>query len=267
MSDNGAGRGRPKVIEIELDSGVMVHVTPLNLWVYQQLQEAAAEQFPDPDKTPYEEDLPDAATPDIKIPAEENPDYQEAIAAQHSQRVNFILEWLLRRSLKFPEGEDALRERFSGLVNDLKDIRPALDLDDWMTFVKCILVSPVEFNIINAIVQDRLPITEVEVREAYRLFRPELQWHQLVSTYGRTAIRQEDSRRLASLKEQLATLGRQSSSRGAGGHQRSGDEPGTVLPDESGGSGSDGGVSQRATNPAGDGKQISGTGRKGQKEK
>lgn len=222
--NDGTVRGRPKVIEIELDSGVMCHVTPLNLWAYQALQDAAKDKYPDPDKKPYEEPLENAATPGIVIPAEDNPDYMEALAAVHGQRVAFMLDWLTRRHIVFPEGETAIRERFADAVKDLQDISSDLDVTDWPAFLKYFVISPAEFSAIMAILQDQFPVTEAEVRDGYRLFRLQFQWGDLIRYYRGTGKGRANAGRVERVKEQLAEAGREQRERGSGSDQSGGDE-------------------------------------------
>ena len=238
--DDGAVRGRPKVIQIELDSGVICQVTPLNLWAYQALQDAATAKYPDPDKAPYETAIENAATPDVKLPAEDNPDYLKALAEAHGQRVAFMLDWLTRRHITFPEGETTIRERFAGAVADLKELKPDLDVDDWTAFLKFFVITPAEFSALMAILQDQFPVTEAESRDGFRLFQLQIQWGELVRYYRGGSSRRQNTGRLERLKEQLAETRRERRSRGTGGDQPGGDEPGTVLSDESTGSDSDG---------------------------
>ncbi len=257
--NDGAVRGRPKIVEIELDSGVMVHVTPLNFGTYLVLLDVAGKKFPDPDKAQYEESIENAAVPGIKIPAEMNEEYLKAYTDVHGQRVAFILDWLTRKTIIFPEGETALRERFAEQADDLKFLKPDIDLDDWQTFIKYLLITPQEFNVLMGVLQDRFPVTEVEARDGYRLFRLQIQWAQLVRDYGRGTGGQPNRSRLERPQKQLAEIGDERSQRRGGGDSGAGVDAGTVLRDGQVGSDSAGGTLPGDIDPDGVAQQVPGT--------
>lgn len=166
-----------KVVELVLDSGIRVHVTPLSRFQRNALVEAAEKLYPLPDKKPYEEALSEEiAIPGTVIPAEDNPEYQAKVAEVRLKRSDYVSAAQLNLCLSFPDFKDrqALIEHFAPYLEEQRDWL-ALPDDDWQATLRFAIVrSPSDEAQIVSVARDEMPVTEAETTENLRIFRPVL---------------------------------------------------------------------------------------------
>lgn len=172
-------KSQPKVTECLLDSGIRVFVIPLSRHQRNALNQAAEKLYPYPDKKQYEETLPeDVAIPGMTLPAEENKDYQVAVREVNRQRSDYIGLALLDICVSYPDfpgGKDDLMKHFAPFLEKQRDWM-ALPEDEWEATLRFgILQSIADELTISRIANEETPVTEVEVNEEMRIFRPAVQ--------------------------------------------------------------------------------------------
>jgi hypothetical protein len=171
-----------KVVEITLDSGIRVFVTPLSRYQRNGLIQAAEKLYPLPDKKQYEFTLSeDVAIPGMTLPADDkdNPRYAEymALVTEASiQRQDYIIAGMLNMCLRYPDftGKEALIEHFAPYLDEQRDWL-ALPEDSWDATLRFAIVrSQSDEAQILSIAKDEMPVTEAETTENLRVFRPVL---------------------------------------------------------------------------------------------
>jgi hypothetical protein len=139
------------VIAIEIDEGRTVLVTPLSPFVLRAISQRANEKFPDPDPTPYEKPRPGALVPGTVIPADEDAEYVSLKKEVQMQRNLYIQAGILSMT----EIEGVSREELVATYKDvLAQVRQYGNFpeDDYV-----------------------MPLTQEEIRDGMRIFRPDLQ--------------------------------------------------------------------------------------------
>lgn len=187
---------QPKVVEITLDSGIRVHVSPLSRYQRNALIEAAEKLHPFPDKKQYEYALSeDVAIPGMTLPADDkdNPRYPEYLALvteANRYRNEYISTAMMNLCISYPDfpgGKKQLIEYFADWLEEQRDWL-ALPDDEWQATLRFAIVrSPSDEAQILSIAKDELPVTEAETTENLRVFRPVLSKSQSrILDYART---------------------------------------------------------------------------------
>lgn len=171
-----------KVVEITLDSGIRVFVTPLSRYQRNGLIQAAEKLYPYPDKKQYEYVLSDdVAIPGMTLPADDKdnpryPEYMGLVTEANIQRQDHIIAGMLNMCLRYPDFKDkhALIEYFAPYLDEQRDWL-ALPDDAWDATLRFAIVrSPSDESQILSIAKDEMPVTEAETTENLRVFRPVL---------------------------------------------------------------------------------------------
>ena len=81
--------GRPAKIIYETRSGVIFHITEINLPTLRAIQLKAQDLYPYPDKAPYQQPEENAFDDSQLTPAEDNPEYVSACLAVDSERAQW----------------------------------------------------------------------------------------------------------------------------------------------------------------------------------
>lgn len=168
--------GGKKIIEFYLDSGQLVHVTPLSIYHLKALRDRAASLFPYPDEDEFEQpvDPERSIFPDEVIPATQNPAYQAAMREIDRQRSDWINEQCIDLTADFGATKDELIEQYAP---ERERLAAVMDLpeDEWeATFNYCIIrTNEDRVMLVHAAINNIL-LTEEEVREGVRLFRPQI---------------------------------------------------------------------------------------------
>ncbi|TXH48263.1 MAG: hypothetical protein E6Q97_25100 [Desulfurellales bacterium] len=164
------------VVEVELSSGVTVYVTPLTVFAQKALIEAAEQEFPSPDVSAYARPLPDALVEGSMIPGEENPAYQrERVKALTQQRESYIVRAVNSGVHLSPDSIDALYDLHADYLGDLEAEGVAVPPARETALIRFVaLRTGADMNIVVAALESRLPLTEGEIRDAMRIFRPAL---------------------------------------------------------------------------------------------
>lgn len=123
--------GRAVRIIYETHSGVIFHITPINLATLRAIQLKASDKFPYPDKEPYQ--VPDpvevAFAPGQASAAEDNPEYIEACKAVDYERGKWADETIFKYAAKMPKypTRQALIDAY---IDDLEALRDIAVLPD-----------------------------------------------------------------------------------------------------------------------------------------
>lgn len=187
---------QPKVVEITLDSGIRVFVAPLSRYQRNALVEAAEKLHPFPDKKQYEYALSeDVAIPGMTLPADDkdNPRYPEYLALvteANRYRNEYISTAMMNLCISYPDfpgGKKQLIEYFAEWLEEQRDWL-ALPDDEWQATLRfAIIRSASDEAQILSIAKDELPVTEAEITENLRVFRPVLSKSQSrILDYART---------------------------------------------------------------------------------
>lgn len=162
-----------KVIELVLDSGELVLVKPMSVYLRQAIAAKAETLYPFPDEADYERpvDPEKAAIPGMMHPAKDNPDYQLKLAEISTERLSWYTDYLIGTIIEWPAGKTALMAKYAEQVEQLAGV---LDIqeDAWEATWKYCLVGDVDRQNIMQAVNGNLMLTEGEVRDAMRIFRP-----------------------------------------------------------------------------------------------
>lgn len=175
-NNNGSVKIVPKVVEITLDSGIRVHISPLSRYQRNALQERAEQLYPMPDKALYEEELSEAvAIPGTKIPAEENPEYRAEVALVMTARSEFTTMNMINLCLSYPDfpgGKEELIRFFAIHIAQQRDMMTLPD-DEWEATLRfAVIRSVADERDLWSVINESFPITESEVSDAVRVFRP-----------------------------------------------------------------------------------------------
>lgn len=168
--------------EVPLDNGEVLLIAALSPYVRNGLYQLATEAYPDPDKTPYEQEVPNAAVP-MKTPAEDNLEYRQLRATAQVRRLAAFYESVLRSGciVGVVGGIEAALERYD---HELRTVRKAMKLegerDDFLDLVKYVLLS--NGKEVQAIANAAtVALTQEEVTRGVESFRYQVEW----STAGR----------------------------------------------------------------------------------
>lgn len=180
---NNMTDGRPSVIIYETGSGVVAHITPLNLATLKAIQVKAADMHPYPDKAPYQKPEENAFSPGQMTAAEDNPDYVAACKVVDSERAQWADRTIFAFAVKFPKypTRESLIAAFSDKLSDLRAIAVLPD-DDYEAVLHHLVLTwqpigyPREADYVRCIqlACQTIALTPDEVTAGIRFFRPVL---------------------------------------------------------------------------------------------
>lgn len=182
--------GRPIKIIHELMSGVIAHVTPINIPTLKGIQAKAAALYPYPDKRPYQVEEENGFVPGQLTAAEDNPDYVRAVQEVNHQRGQWADRAIFNHCVHFPAypTREELIAAFQGELAKLREIA-ILPEDDYeailfhlvMTWNQVgvnaedkIFAAVSEYNRLVQLAIQTVSLTPAEVTDGIRFFRPHL---------------------------------------------------------------------------------------------
>lgn len=164
----------PSAVELTLTTGVKCRVYPLAAWDNQALLGEARVKYPAPDPKEYEVlvDPEIASVPGQVHPATSNPLFIEAMQECQRQWNQHVTDGMLALCVTFNETPDVLIERYKPML-DHKRRRLTLPENAWAATLKHgILADNKDVADVLAIAQGQMPLTEGEIADGVRLFRP-----------------------------------------------------------------------------------------------
>jgi len=133
--------GESRIIH-ETMSGVVVHITPINLPTLRAIQLRAEKVFPDPDPTPFQHPEENAFDPSQMTRAEDDPQYMELLNKTKSDRARWVDKAIFTYCATFPDypTSKSLIDRYYG---DLTVLRSFAELpeDDYEAIVYHIVLN------------------------------------------------------------------------------------------------------------------------------
>jgi hypothetical protein len=173
MSENNGQFGGKKVFEILLDSGEIVYVQPLSIYLIRALRQKAEELFPFPDKTRYERALDDdkALEPGQMIPAEDNPDYRAAYDSADKKQQAYVNDQCVLLSVEPVQDKQTIIAKYQTRLDQLRDILTLPD-DAWDATLRfCLMTSQQDFNKVTEAIMGRALPREEDILDGMRIFR------------------------------------------------------------------------------------------------
>lgn len=182
--------GRAAIIEYEAFSGVLFHITPVNLPTLRAIQVKAESIYPYPEKEGYQ--LADENVFGGIVSADENPDYLSKCREIDTQRGVWadraVFDYAVKMP-KYPTKQDLVR----GFQQQLDELRAIATLpeDDYEAILHHIVltwnqlvskagafdVAQNEYSRIVRMAMQTVPLTPSEVTAGIRFFRAELPEH------------------------------------------------------------------------------------------
>lgn len=159
-------------VEIHTHAGVTLHVTPLSQQAMQSLVSVAVELHPLPDPKPYETEIEGAFIEGDKRPARENPEYVALVNAIEAERQVFLRLALLAASVDAPQREQIIAYYRTRATRMMSYISGKTDDDLWPLILQWYVLNDAELVSVLQIAQDKAPLTEAEIREGVKFFRP-----------------------------------------------------------------------------------------------
>ncbi len=175
--------GKPSVIIYETGSGVVAHITPLNLATLKAIQVRAADLHPYPDKAPYQKPEENAFVEGQMTAAEDNPQYVVDCKAVDIQRAQWADRTIFSYAVKFPKypTREALVAAFSDKLSYLRGIAE-LPEDDYEAIIHHIILiwqpmgrpHEADYSCCIRLACQSILLTPSEVHEGIKFFRPQL---------------------------------------------------------------------------------------------
>lgn len=173
MNEINGQYGGNVVRELLMDSGEIVYVQPLSIYLVRALQDKAQELFPFPDKTQYEKTLDDAKAiePGQVIPAEDNPEYQKLYDIAAEKQQNYVNEKCIALSVEPVQGRQVMIKKYKARIVQMREMMTLPD-DEWDATLRfCILTSRADFNKVTEAIMGRGLPREEEILNGMRIFR------------------------------------------------------------------------------------------------
>lgn len=175
MNANGAhsnGTIRP-VIKHVLMSGVEVQLVPLSPYLQRRLAQYATAQFPF-DDTPWHKPLENALKEGQTYLDENDPEYTAAKAENTAHINRLYTELLVQETMRLPTSQEQLIKQHAERLEELRKYNTD-DESDWdIVFWQILITSNTDIQLVVDVADSTAELTEVEVNDAIRIFRPAL---------------------------------------------------------------------------------------------
>lgn len=191
MSNQDAARGdqgRPVKVIYETQSGVVFHITPVNLPTLRAINLKSQLVLPYPDPAPFQHILENAFVEGTPSPPEDNPDYIKAVQAVDHERAQWVDRAIFDYAVRCPAypNKAALVEAHAAQLDSLRPIAVLPDDDYEAVLLHIVLsgndivrgadkklrVTGSEYQRIIDIAIQTVALTPDEVTAGVRFFRP-----------------------------------------------------------------------------------------------
>lgn len=172
-----------KVVEFETalrddqDNPVMLHLTQYTGSDQELIELKMRQEYPPIDLTPYMVPVERSASPDQKVLDEDNPDYKRRIEELERNRTRWLLDYVFDVYVNVapPYTREEVIETCKPL---LEQKRKHIDIvgGDWFAVVRHVLVKDaMGYDDLIKALKNKLPLTEGEILDGMRIFRPVIQ--------------------------------------------------------------------------------------------
>lgn len=162
------------VIAIEIEWGRTVYVTPLSAFAARAISQRALEKFPDPDPTPFEKPLPDAVIEGEVLPATNDPEYVALVTDTRNKRNLYIHAAILAMTQIEGVSRDELIGAYKEQLTVLRTFGE-LPEDDYVAALRTFVLKPADYAAIVLAATNKMPLSQGEILDGLRIFRPVLQ--------------------------------------------------------------------------------------------
>lgn len=164
-----------KQAKYELAKGITLTVTPLSGFAQKMLHASAAQRHPEPDRAPFEVEIPDALIPGTKTKAEESAEWLTAMRDVLQKRQQAQIGLLLDTAVTVDD-RDALVKPYQNAVDQFwlatSDLPVGAALvSDWVTLLLGVLAEEQEVSALIKLAQGATPLTDAEIVDGFRYFR------------------------------------------------------------------------------------------------
>jgi hypothetical protein len=161
--------------EYELKNGIVLTVTPVTGFARAGLQMQADRLIPEPDRTPYEVEVPDALIEGTKSKAEQHPEWIAQMDRVRQQREQMYIGLLLNVTVTHPE-KDELLALYADIVTAIREgyigtLAESAFVSDWVVLILMKLAENSEVQALMKIAQGSTPLTQGEFINGLRFFR------------------------------------------------------------------------------------------------
>jgi len=172
-NENGAREiALPSVTELVLSSGVVVWIRPASLNDQRLIHEEMSKRFPLPREADYKIPVPeDQAT----IPGQTMTDteaFRQALGSVGKQQQAYWLRSHILTCLDFPEGTDAILERYQSEIARKRKFLSLPEDDLEAVIYHSIIRTPDDEKRIASVINETMPVEMSEVVSQLRIFRP-----------------------------------------------------------------------------------------------
>lgn len=164
------------VIEVELFSGEVAYVTPLSPFTYQALRDAASEEYPDIDTTPFQKPVPDSP-PELGLTVldEKNPELTRLRVDLQEKRMAYIRKAAYDLNVCFELERTALIKKYEAYLHGLAKYVTLPD-DQWeATFTHALISRLDDQLILDRMLFGNTALEGGEIQNGMRVFRPKVQ--------------------------------------------------------------------------------------------
>lgn len=164
-----------KQAKYELAKGITLTVTPLSGFAQKMLHASAAQRHPEPDRAPFEVEIPDALIPGTKTKAEESAEWLRLMRDVLQKRQQAQIGLLLDTAVTVDD-RDALVAPYQNAVDQfwlaMSDLPIGAALaSDWVTLLLGVLAEEQEVSALIKLAQGATPLTDGEIVDGFRYFR------------------------------------------------------------------------------------------------
>jgi hypothetical protein len=195
--------GRPSIVRFETMSGVILHITPLNIATLRAINLKSDELFPYPDKKQYEVPLENAFVEGMVDSAENNPEYLKACEPVDQQRKEWTDKAVFHYAVRFQDypTRESLINAFAPRLLELRKIALVQE-DDYEAILHHLVLTgntiikgttgalqalSSEYVDVIRIAIQTVALTPEEVTQGVRFFRANLRQDTLRKVVGQAS--------------------------------------------------------------------------------
>lgn len=164
--------------QYELDSGIILNVTPLTAFARQALKASAARRYPEPERAPYEQasegPIPSLSGEPVMLKAELNAEWLALYAEALKKREQCYIGLLLNTAVSHPEQDKLIAEHAlmaQAVAKELDGPASAANVGPWVLVLLFVLAQPQEIQALTNLAQGATPLSEGELVSGLRFFR------------------------------------------------------------------------------------------------